>query len=95
MNQQPSLEIDAAEIRIRAERRLGELLKATERAMGGLPYQRRSTGRHTRPVESLAEAGISKDLSSRSQKLAAVPKATFEEKLGQWRERVEEENERA
>lgn len=88
------LEIDAVEIRIRAERRLGELLAVSRKAKGGDQYHERSTSSRKEPVPTLAEAGISKKLSSSSQKLAAVPDPVFEEKLGQWRERVEEENER-
>jgi len=93
------LETDAAEIRIRAERRLGELIagqKATVgMAKGGQPYQ--STGSKSAPVEraaTLAEAGIDKKLSARAQKMAAVPEAEFESMVGEWRERAEAENER-
>lgn len=92
------LEVDAAEIRIRAERRLGELIaeqKAGEGLnQGGRPPEK--TGREQRPVSTptLAEAGISKDLSSRAQKLAAVPAAEFEAEVGEWRDRVEAENAR-
>ena len=88
--------MDAAEIRIRAERRLGEML-AEQKADGGLheggrPTQ--ETGRHARPVSEkprLADAGISKDLSSRAQKLAAVPEKTFEKEVEEWRDRVKAE----
>ncbi len=55
--------LDAAEIRIRAERRLGELLE---------PQREKRGGPNSRPT-SLKDAGISWDLSARSQKLAAVP----------------------
>ncbi len=128
------LEVDAAEIRIRAERRLGELIKAQKETVGlatgargigpiavleeyrnqhqGLPtgprtvpvekvqqYQGLPTGPQTVPVENepiavleqyrnqptLSEAGISKNLSSRAQKLAAVPEDKFEELVGEWR----------
>jgi hypothetical protein len=40
-------------------------------------------GTESRPT--LAEAGIGKKLSSRAQKLAAVPEAEFEGMLGEWR----------
>lgn len=130
MAKDSTLEIDAAEIRIRAERRLGELL-AEQKATGGLnrgsagkiqehvagPRQSRGPaedvaetprasrpvteegegtgGRQSRPpVPTLADAGISKDLSSRAQKLAAVPEAEFEREVGDWRERVSEEGAR-
>lgn len=42
----------------------------------------------------MADAGISKDLSSRAQKLAAVPAEQFEQEVADWRERVEQEGAR-
>lgn len=93
------LEVQAAEIRFRAERRLGELIAEQRRtvglAKGGQPYQDNPTGSHSEPVApTLAEAGIDKKLSMRSQKLAAVPAETFEEMIGGWRGRVSRETER-
>jgi phage N-6-adenine-methyltransferase len=93
------LEIDAAEIRIRAERRLGELLveqKATYGLnTGGRP---RETGATTEPVFSerptLADIGVDKKLSSHAQRVAAIPEAEFEGIVGQWRDTLETENER-
>ena len=93
------LEVDAAEIRFRAERRLGELIAAQREtvglAKGGQPYQ--STGSKADPVEAaptLAEAGIDKHLADRARKMAAVPQAKFDGMIGDWRDRVEAENER-
>lgn len=94
-----SLEIDAAEIRIRAERRLGEMI-AAQKANEGLnsgragrsPIAVDSNDRDTRPT--LSDVGVSKDLSSRAQKLAAVPSDEFEAEVGAWRERVQEEGRR-
>jgi hypothetical protein len=99
------LETDAAEIRIRAERRLGELL-AQQKATVGLNAGKRGQlkGRNAsgaavqeapeddRPT--LAAAGIDHKLSSRAQKLAAVPQEEFEQELSEWRERVSSENSR-
>lgn len=146
MAQDKTLEVDAAEIRIRAERRLGELL-GQQKAAGGLNpgargriQQHRTGGRDQRPPAAddtggrqqrppaadetggrqqrppadghptggrherppaegatdaaaprLADAGISKDLSARAQKLAAVPAAQFEQEVGDWRQRVSAE----
>jgi len=90
------LEIDATEIRIRAERRLGELIAAQKETVG-LAKGRLRRGSNLEPREdtpTLAAAGIDKKLSSRAQKLAAVPQREFEERLGEWRERIAEENER-
>ena len=36
---------------------------------------------------TLADAGIDKKLSSRAQKLAAVPEDKFEGMIGEWRQR--------
>lgn len=98
MAKDKTLEIDAAEIRIRAERRLGQML-AGQKADAGLSSGARMAGKTTdgsavvnhdhRP--KLSDAGISKDLSSKAQKLAAVPEAEFEAEVGQWRERVQAE----
>ncbi len=94
------MEVDAAEIRMRAERRLGELIRAQKETVG-LAQGRggRRTLEGTRKVPSnapptLAQAGIDKKLSSRAQKLAAVPEDQFEGMIGEWRERVGKENER-
>lgn len=104
MAKDKSLEVDAAEIRIRAERRLGEML-AQQKADGGLNKgsqgkiqqhvgQAVVTNDRLKDAPKLADAGISKDLSSRAQKLAAVPEAEFEAEVGQWRERVTAEGAR-
>jgi len=103
MAQDKGLEVDAAEIRIRAERRLGEML-AQQKDTGGLNRGAAAMpgNQHTGKVvqslpttaPKLADAGISKDLSSRAQKLAAVPAAEFEAEVGQWRDRVSAEGER-
>jgi hypothetical protein len=88
------LEIDASEIRIRAERRLGEMLaeqKAGEglnkgAAAGGVKESPR--GNYTEPRDTtptLASVGISKKLSSRAQSLAAIPVEDFEVTLDEHR----------
>lgn len=90
------LEVDAAEIRIRAERRLGEML-AEQKETVGLAQGRRSDlvpKRNQVEKPTLEEAGIDKKLSSRAQKLAAVPAKEFEQELTDWRERVSSENTR-
>ncbi len=93
-----SLEIDAAEIRIRAERRLGELI-AAQKATHGLNPGKLKQGpalvtNEGGETPTLADVGISHDLSSRSQKLAAVPEEQFEAEVGEWRERVKAEGQR-
>ena len=91
------LEIDAAEIRIRAERRVGELMQAQRETVGladgGDAMRARVTdGPEVRP--SLAEAGIDKHLADRARKYAAVPKEKFDGMVSEWRDRVTQEQER-
>jgi len=92
------LEIDAAEIRLRAERRLGEMLTDSERASGGEHGgKQKIDGTRAAPsnrAATLAEIGIDKKLSARAQKIAAVPASEFEGMIGSWRDRVGKENER-
>jgi hypothetical protein len=73
------LEYDAAVARVRAERKCGELLAETEKAKAGRPPINRSN--QTTNLESpktLAEMGVTKDQSSKWQKLAAIPEKEFE-----------------
>lgn len=69
----------ATEIKVRAERKCGEMLAATEMNDGGRPSKNQSddtTGLSTTPT--LADMGITKDQSSRYQQLAAMPDEHFE-----------------
>jgi N6-adenosine-specific RNA methylase IME4 len=90
------LEVDAAEIRFRAERRLGQLMTAAKDAKQiaeGRPPKNGSGGDPFSRV-TLAEAGIDKHLADRARKTAAVPDDEFEGIVGGWRDRVQKENER-
>ncbi len=91
------LEIDAAEIRIRAERRLGQLI-TEQKTTAGLNTGAMGIGKSAVPVgnrtPTLAEIGVSKKLSSHSQKIAAIPEAEFEDIVENWRDALETENER-
>lgn len=87
-------EIDMAEIRIRAERRLGELLKeakAEGHLLAGRPLE---NGISEEPFSNarLKDFGINKRLSSEAQQLADVPAAQFDKDIVAWRERTEKEN---
>lgn len=90
------LEVDAAEIRFRAERRLGEGIR--EQREAGLLAQGKRTdlGCEKTQVQAptLAEVGIDKSLADRARKLAAIPEAEFEQTVSEWRGRVSAENER-
>jgi phage N-6-adenine-methyltransferase len=97
------LEIDAAEIRHRAERKLGELIILQKQTVGlnagaiGTPGPGRG---HTGPQENavtdadrvlkptLTDAGISKNLSSQAQKLARMSPDEFEQRVENWRENL-------
>ncbi len=86
------LEADAYELRIRAERRLGEMIAAQKETVGLnrgalVGGTSREPPRDTRPT--LAEAGIDKKLSSRAQKMHALPTAAFEEMVAEGRNEVQ------
>jgi N6-adenosine-specific RNA methylase IME4 len=71
----------AAEIKLRAQRRAGEILQQMEKAQGGQPYQ--STGLSLKPVEEQPQTydklGISKYNAHVWQTLAAMPAEKFEQ----------------
>jgi hypothetical protein len=79
-------ERQCCEIRLRAERKAGELLRDMEKAKGatgnpggrGAPIVRSQS---TTAQPTLAELGISRDQSSKWQRLADVPEAEFEAAL--------------
>ena len=68
------LEVDAAEVRMRVERRLGEIIKAQKDTVGlAKPGPKIATNKVARYLPTLADVGVSHNLSSRAQKLTAVP----------------------
>lgn len=75
----------ASEVRLRAERRTGELLKELARAQGersDLTSPKRAGKSGPSPyAKALADTGISTQTASRYQALANVPAATFEAAL--------------
>lgn len=71
-----------AEIKLRAERRAGELLKKQDKNEGGRPPENqshRATGSSKPPT--LEEVGINKSQSSRWQQIADLPEEKFEEHI--------------
>jgi hypothetical protein len=94
------LEIGAAHIRFRAERRLGEIILAQKDTVVGLSKGGRprseKTCSDTEPVfpvaPTLQEAGIDRKLSMRAQKMAAIEPEKFEELLELHRAKVIKEN---
>lgn len=92
------LEVDAAEIRFRAERRIGELMAAQRDAgllaNGGDAMRARVANGPEVSPPTLSEAGIDKHLADRARKYAAIPEDEFNGIVGEWRDRVEGEQER-
>ena len=70
---------NATEIRLLAERQMGEFLKQMPKNEGGNP---KLTGSRAEPVApTLASIGITKKQSSTAQKLAAIPEPEFRERI--------------
>ena len=67
----------ATEIKVRAERRCGELLARTEKNKGATVRGGMAVERHDRHTPTLADMGLTKDESSRYQQLAAMPAERF------------------
>lgn len=72
-------ETKACEIRLRAERRCGQMVGEMEKARPGRPPNNPSHDTtYSRGAQTLTQLGISRDQSSRWQKLAAIPEDQFE-----------------
>ena len=82
------LEVHAVELRIRAERRVGEVMRQQKETVGLAkpPGSNQHRGKSSPDaLPTLAEAGIDKDLAKRARKLAAIPSETFEALVADWR----------
>jgi N6-adenosine-specific RNA methylase IME4 len=91
-----SLEADAFEIRIRAERRLGEMMAEQPKAKGAIePGTNRGTTWVAEKPASLASAGIDKNLAHRARTLAAMSGNDFTVFVDEGREQVQRSVERA
>lgn len=101
-----TLENDAKEIRWRAHRRLGEMIKAQKAVDGlakgtrGQKLTRVSGGAIAEPPETgsvptLEELGIDKKLSSRAQRYADMDGDSFERLVARCRDHADQENETA
>jgi hypothetical protein len=90
------LQIDATEIVILAERRLGQMLASTDRHPPG--RNRKGTENSSAPEPNdpptLKALGIDKKLSSRAQKLASLSERAIEARLKARREGIERDNDR-
>jgi hypothetical protein len=80
----------ATEIRLRAEQRAGELLAAMQMHQGGRPPENLSTtGDRFNGAATLTELGVTRNQSSKWQKLAALPADKFEIRVAHAKARVE------
>lgn len=91
MAEDVQLEIDAAEIRLRAERRMGLLLRDMNLHRGGRP---KKTGSDEEPVSEpsvrLVDLGIDKKLSSRAQKVGGIADRAFDAIVDRMRQGMRE-----
>jgi hypothetical protein len=88
------LEIDAGEIRLRAERRVGELMALQRETVGlntgGRPTKETpSTENAVSERPTLTQAGITNYTANRARKLAAIPPDKFDETMAEWRKQAE------
>ena len=76
-----TLEQDAVEIRMRAERRLGEMMAEQKATVGLAKGQQSAKGFTKNPLAppTLAEAGIDKNLANRARRMARMPQAEFDD----------------
>lgn len=76
-----SLEVqnNIAEIKLRAERKAGEMLKDMPKNEGG--WRNKSCGNIMLPQDKLSDVGIEKHESSRWQKISDIPQKDFEQKI--------------
>jgi hypothetical protein len=86
------LELDAAEIRVRAERRLGEIMavqgKTVGKAKGAKGIGTSAGYKKTRTADALAtlaETGIDKNLAHRARNLAKLPQKEFDKRVAEMR----------
>src|SRR4051812_25236185 len=80
MAKDTQLEMDATELRLRAERRLGLMLDIEKQAGRLGPGQPKKNGNENQPFSrvTLDEIGIDKQLSTRSQKIGGIGEQAFE-----------------
>jgi hypothetical protein len=84
------LEIDAVEIRVRSERRLGEIIiEMKTQNLGVIQGVRSHTERGSETPIRLADLGVDSDISGMSQRLARLPNDRFEHEVTSWRSKAE------
>lgn len=88
------LEMDAADLRLRAERRLGIMLEEEKRA-GRLrtgPAHKADIGTKSEPIArvTLDDIGVDKKLSARAQRVGGIAEQAFEAMVARTRQRIAE-----
>jgi hypothetical protein len=88
------LEMDSAELRLRAERRLGIMLSEQKRTFGMAKPGPKKIGSDREPnsAPTLAEVGIDKKLSMRSQKVGSIGEQAFEVVVANVRQRIADQD---
>ena len=74
----PRLESMAAEIKLRAYRRIGEISAALDKSGGGANPQATLPTGGTSKADALKDAGISRSTANRCEQVAKIPEAEFE-----------------
>lgn len=90
MAKDTQLEVDATELRLRAERRLGIMLDAEKRSGRLRTGPDKDIGSDSEPIErvTLADVGIDKKLSSRAQRIGGIGEQAFEAMVESVRGRI-------
>jgi N6-adenosine-specific RNA methylase IME4 len=90
------LEADAFEIRLRAEKRVGEMMEAQRESIGLAPAGNPNwVSEKPNSPPTLADAGIDKNLANRARKLHALPSLEFERVVADGRQAIERGVERS
>lgn len=85
-----SAQQDAGEVKLRAERKAGQMLAGMEKNKGGRPSEKTSVAAAEVSAPSLSELGVNENQSRRWQREAAVDDETFENYLTLCREEQRE-----
>ncbi len=75
-------EQSASKMKLRAERRIGEISRELEKSVGGRPGKTPPNVRGISKTETLASSGIAPRMANRCEAIAAVPAAEFESAIG-------------
>ena len=81
-SQNIELETYAAEIKLRAQRRIGEISGGIEKK-AGRPTILPTTGKNLSKAQTLRSAGISQSPANRCEQIAKIPEAEFEAVIAQ------------